>query len=50
MERHLPKNVDAGKLNKNFKIEIKGATKAESSKEYEDDLKKEATEPILNGE
>ena len=44
------KNVDAGKLNKNFKIEIKGTTKVESNKEYEDDLKKEATEPILNGE
>ena len=47
VEKHI---VIEGNHQLNGEIEIKGATKAESSKEYEDDLKKEATEPILNGE
>ena len=44
------KNVDTGKTNANFKVNIIGKEKVKNNKSYEDDLKKETDEPILNQE
>ena len=44
------KNVDTGKTNANFKVNIIGEEKVKNNKSYEDDLGKEKDEPILNGE
>tara|TARA_Y100000361_G_C11070602_1_gene295509 strand:- start:46 stop:795 length:750 start_codon:yes stop_codon:yes gene_type:complete len=44
------KNVDTGKTNANFKVNIIGEEKVKNNKSYEDDLKKETDEPILNQE
>ena len=44
------KNVDTGKTNANFKLNIIGEEKVKNNKSYEDDLGKEKDEPILNGE
>ena len=44
------KNVYTGKTNANFKVNIIGEEKVKNNKSYEDDLKKEADEPILNQE
>ena len=42
------KNVDTGKTNANLKVNIIGKEKVKNNKSYEDDLKKETDEPILN--
>ena len=44
------KNIDDAKGNPDFEIEIIGEEKVKNNKSYEDDLKKEADEPILNQE
>ena len=48
-KRTYQTNTFLGKLNPEYKIEILGE-KVKTNKKYEDDLKKEATDPILNGE
>jgi hypothetical protein len=48
-KRTYQTNTFLGKLNPEYKIEILGE-EVKTNKKYEDDLKKEATDPILNGE
>ena len=49
-KRTYQTNTYNGKLNPNYKIEIIGEEKVKNNKSYEDDLKKETDEPILNQE